>query len=192
MTVLLRGKDSLVYVMFDSQIDVEKSIARRWLSYQTSVWSVIDIILEYISRLVTLAVVPFVLALFADILSRIFGAGLILVPIVAFGYLLFSFFLVNRLVCVGGSSTDENRRRIIQLVGEKFPKYKVEPGHYIVLATHDMKGLAFDRTIVFLFDDYNVYINAFTLGRGDIKYLAAALPNYLLSRKLAREFCNLI
>jgi hypothetical protein len=178
--------------MLDIQIDIEKSITRRWLTYRTTIWNVISLIADYVSGLVTMVVVPFLLGLLAAVTGGIIGAAILAIAAISIGYWILSFFFLNRLVIVQGSTTDENRQRIMLLVGEKFPGYKLETGQNIILASHRYRYFAFHRTIVIILDGGDVYINAFTLGRGNIKYLTAALPNYLLSRKLAGEFSNMI
>lgn len=187
-----RAKDSLLNAMSDIQIDVEKSIARRRLTYRVNGWSVMSLILEYCSAFVTITAVPFLLGVLASVSSGILCVLLMSSVAISFAYYLCSIFLLKRLICVGGTVIDENRRRIIQLVSEKYPRYEVAPGRFAILATHVDKLFAFDRTIVVLLDENDIYLNAYTLGRGSIKYLTAAIPNFLLSKKLAREFSNTI
>ena len=177
--------------MSDVQIDVRKSIARRWLTYEINGWSNLSLILDYCSALVTVTAVPLVLGFLASVSSGKIGVVLISSAVISFAYYLCSIFLLKRLIRVGGTVIEENRRRITQLLGEKYPGYKAEPGRFVMLATRADKFFAFDRTIIVLFDDNDVYLNAYTLGRGSIKWLTAALPNYFLSKKLAREFSNM-
>jgi hypothetical protein len=169
------------------RINKEKSIAWGRLMYRLNFFTVLGILMDYFFWAMGMAgglVFYFMglqnTGLFPTVLEFFSGAFLL--------YMGCGAHLLGKLVKIQGVDPATNKARIVGLIRAKYPKMDVASGEWLITAQSELKYFAFDRRFIILLDGNDLYLNAYTLGRGDLKYFFLAIPNHLSCRALAREF----
>lgn len=169
-------------------INIERSIVWKRLVYKYSLPAIFSMLYDYFWGVLTLVFCCYIFVVQARDDNHLSVVALLCSGI-AIGYLICCFIFLNRLIKIQGVSAPINRSRIIELVKEKYPTMLIEPGDRVVLATDRPKRLIqFDRNIAILIDGPDLYVTAYTLTRGNVKFMFMTVPNYLLCKRLAKEF----
>ena len=97
--------------------------------------------------------------------------------------------LINKLVKVEGTELRKNQTEIFALLLRVYPgiqRHNCSP--QVIIITKERRQLSPDKEIIILLEDRHVYMNISMFGRGNIKYLLFAIPNYFKSRSVLRHF----
>ena len=117
------------------------------------------------------------------------GVGFLIVAFLIALWLLVGLLLLNKLVVVKGTNPLDNRKLIIQILNNKFPKLKLDDSGQLIIR-YDLKTGLFNwgKRITVIFQDENIYLNITTLGRYDIKSPFHSVFHYLTLKSIAKQF----
>lgn len=167
------------------RLDLEKSIQKQRLIYKMSFGTffirVFDNYLWIILILLPIAVI-------LNKQNNIGFKGILFFSVCQI-LLIVGLYFVNKLVVIEGTNQAENRKKIISIVGEKFPKLKIDDtGQRIIRAKIDTGLIKWGKKITIIFDEQNIFINCTTLGRDNMKSPIHSIYNYFVMLRLKKHF----
>lgn len=170
-----------------AKINFEKSILSKRIIYDITPLKIIEIIGDYFFGV--LFIIAGLLVFMHEITDRYQqSVFLILLSGILTSYMATGCYLMTKLLKIEGTDIDKNRDQVVALIKRKYPKLVIYPGQRIIIAEREHKYIAFDRKIIVVLDDRDLYINSCTIGRADSKLMFMAVPNYIRCKALAKEF----
>jgi hypothetical protein len=183
-------QEFLMILNMPERLNFEKSVAKRRLIYDLNFSTIFSIFFYYFFGIcliiLCLAVFLYECTENDPSLLLILGTGFLM------SYMSIGAWLLGRLQKIEGGNSDQNRERIIDVLKTRYPRIIIYSFPKMIIAKKIVPVMAFDTTIYIIPDGADLYINAFTIGRGDIKYLFLSIPNYIRCKKIAREFAQMI
>ena len=167
-------------------IDFEKSIRHERLIYRGTS--------KQRMRLFLLRHFPGILLLTASLLfftGAVIDGSRLLIAAATLPLLLFavSMALINKLVKIEGTELRKNQTEIFKTLLIAYPgiqRHNCSP--QVIIITSERRALTLDKEIIILLEDRNVYMHISIFGWGNIKYLLFAIPNYLKSKSVLKNF----
>ena len=173
-----------------TQIDYEKSIQKHRLTFKMTTELFMTRLLD--NTLWLIFIISTILLLTnKDNYSTNKSVLFLLAVVVLTTWLVIGLVFINKLVVIKGSNMSDNRRKIIQLLNDKFPKLKLDDSGQKIIR-YNLKTGAFNwgKRITVIFKDNNMFLNITTLGRYDIKSPFHAVIHYWTLKAIKRQFQN--
>jgi hypothetical protein len=171
-----------------TQIDYEKSIKRHRLTFKMTTELFMTRLLDNSLWLIFLITAGLLFSN-KNNYSNNNGVRFLVVFILITLWLLIGLLLLNKLVVVKGTNPLENRKLIIQIMNNKFPKLKLDDAGQKIIR-YDLKTglLTWGKRITVIFQNENIYLNITTTGRYDIKSPFHSVFHYFTLKSIGKQF----
>ncbi|MES2650102.1 MAG: hypothetical protein V4663_00105 [Bacteroidota bacterium] len=167
------------------RLDLQKSIQKRRLIYKKTPLFFFNFLLNNLLWLFLL-VIPILLA--SNPKNNV-PPVIIIILVLFMLFILSGMYFTNTLLLIRSSSLAENRKQMIRLIQEKFPKLLINHTGQNVISCKRNTGLFnWGSQITIIFNDADILINLTTIGRHEIKSPFHALFNYLKMKQLSKKF----
>lgn len=171
--------------MVRSQINTQKSIRRGRLVFHLNTELFISKIFENVTWLILL-VLP-VLPLMNKSNKTTFATLSFIIPFLTF--MLFSLYFMNRLTKICGVNPTFNKFKMIEILKQKYPMFKIDDSGQKIIRCKKKAGLfSWGKEITIIFEEHRMYINSTTLGRDHIKSPFHSIFNTIAMLQINRDF----
>lgn len=165
----------------EKRIDYDKSILKQRLIFKSSFWLWVDRILDTILWIILLFCIGFLML--AGLSSHVYGLAVFMMLILI--WLIAGFFLMNKLMLIKGTNQLQNRRRIMDILNEQYPKLKLDSTGEKIISYNRNTGLFnWGKKIIVVFHNEDIYINITTFGHRDVKSPIHSVFHYLKLKSL--------
>ena len=169
------------------QIDIPRSIQKRRLTYKMTAELILSNILDNSIWILFLGATFLALCNKNNYIKH--GLTFPIIAVTIGMWIIVGLYFINKLIAVDGLTQDENRKRIIEIVKNKFPKLAMNgTGQSIIRFKKEIGIFNWGREITIIFNKNEFFINYTTFGRYHIKSPFHALTNYLILARLLRQF----
>jgi hypothetical protein len=179
------------------QIDFEKSVKRQRLTYKAKPLVILSQVYDWFMWLLLVCInVYFLFTALALLITRDQFSSSILITILilftTFIGLVAGLYYLNKFLVINCSAPERDRKRVIELLNEKYPKINFDRSGQRINQYYKRVGLfSWGRRIVVLLEGENIYINMATLGRYDVPSAFHSVVNYwrlqIIRKKIMEE-----
>ena len=170
------------------QIVVDKSIKRHRLVFKLSGELVFNYVMMYFMAYV-LPVASIDLIFFPSKYSQqhrspTFNFVFLLID----AWLLISLYLTNKLIEFKGSTFDQNKESIIEVLKYRYPKFELSENLTVIKMSRKVEDWNRGRLITVILNDDSLYINMLSTYRGGQFSSLNGLTNYFKCRSIIKSF----